>query len=180
MKEAFETIYHRYKYKLFYFSYGYLHSKSDAEEIIQEVFISLWEHRQTLRQELSVKSYLYKSTINSIYNYFKHKSVQQKYIDKSVQNNSATEDHQDSTVNFNELRDVIETLIGKLPDRQQQVFKMSRWEGMSHEEISKALGISVRTVENQVHRAIKYIKDNLKEEYMMGVLFLGFVYNSFI
>jgi len=79
--QAFEAIFNKYKEKLYFFVQGYLHAASETEEVIQNVFISLWEKHETLNEKLSLKSYLYKAVVNSIYNYFKHQAVHQKYID---------------------------------------------------------------------------------------------------
>lgn len=165
-KEAFEIIFHRYKSKLFYFAFSYVHSKPDTEEIIQNVFVSFWEHRYTLNEELSIKNYLYKSIINGIYNYFKHKSVEQRFIDYSLLNSIKQDDSLQNNLYLNELQDTINSLISQLPTKQQQIFKMSRFQGLSHNDIAKKLGLSVRSVENQVYRALKFLKDNLKEEYI--------------
>ena len=82
-KKAFEIIFHKYKEKLYFFALEYINDVTETEDIIQVVFISLWEHRQYLNETRSLKNYLYKSVVNTIYNHFKHKAIQQKYLDYS-------------------------------------------------------------------------------------------------
>lgn len=166
-KEAFELIFNEYKEKLYYFSLSYLHSSSETEEVIQNVFISLWENRQLVKDQGTLKSFLYKITVNLIYNYFKHQAVHQKYLNHISFMNMLEDDHSQQTIFYNDLKDIIDALIENLPLRQQLIFKLSRHVGLSHSEIASRLGLSLRSVENQIYRAIKYIKENLGEEYKL-------------
>jgi RNA polymerase sigma-70 factor, ECF subfamily len=164
--EAFKIIFNQYKSKLYFFTLAYLHSPAEVDEIIQDVFLSLWEHRQSLNETLSIKSYLYKITVNHILNHLKHEAVKQKFINYALKNQSEVDDQSQESIDFDDLKVMIESIIERLPAQQQKIFKMSRWEGLSHDEIATQLGISVRSVENQVYRALKFIKANLKEEYL--------------
>ncbi len=167
-KQAFELIFNAYKEKLYYFSLSYLHSSIETEEIIQNVFISLWENRQDIKEHGALKSFLYKITVNHIYNFFKHQAVHHKYMNHVSLMNAIEDDHSQQTIFYNDLKEIIDTLINDLPIRQQMIFKLSRHEGLSHTEIAHRLGLSVRSVENQIYRAIKYIKENLGEEYKLA------------
>ncbi len=164
-KKAFELIFGKYKEKLYFFALSYLNSATETDEIIQVVFISLWEHRHSINETLSLKNYLYKSTINTIYNYFKHKAIRQKYLDYSMAYEIKEDNYTQESINLNDLKRSLDSLIERLPDSQQKIFKMSRWEGLSHIEIANRLGLSIRSVENQVYRAMRFIKENLKEEF---------------
>ncbi len=166
-KLAFELIFNLYKKKLYYFANSYLHSSAESEEILQNVFISLWENRETLKEELSLQNYLYKATVNHVYNYFKHKMVRQKYVDNLLMQELLEDDHSQQSILYNDLKDIIDNLIGDLPSRQQLIFKLSRQEGLSHNEIARHLGLSVRSVENQIYRALIYIKENLNKEHLI-------------
>jgi RNA polymerase sigma-70 factor (ECF subfamily) len=165
--ESFELIFNKYKAKLYFFTLGYLHSAAETEEIIQNVFVSLWENRNTLEVNLSLKNYLYKAVTNSIYNYFKHNAVRQKYIDHITLQETLEEDETHQNIYLNDLKEAIDALVEDLPVRQQMIFKLSRHEGLSHKEIADRLGLSVRSVENQIYRALRYIKENLNEHYLI-------------
>jgi RNA polymerase sigma-70 factor, ECF subfamily len=167
-KEAFELIFNKYKEKLYFFALGYLHSSSEAEEVIQRVFICLWENRRTLIEALSLKDYLYKAVINKVYNYFKHLAVRQKYLDHIATQELLEDDNSQQSIYFNDLKGTLDDLIERLPARQQQIFKLNQQDGLSHHEIAARLGLSVRSVENQIYRAMKYIKENLSKEYFLS------------
>jgi RNA polymerase sigma-70 factor (ECF subfamily) len=165
---AFELVFNKFKDKLYYFTLGYLHSSHETEEIIQNVFVSLWENRYSLKEEFSLKSFLYKITVNHIYNHLKHEVVRQKYVDHIVLNESNIEDDRsEESIFYNDLRNTIDTLIGELPVRQQTIFKLSRKEGLSHVEIAQRLGVSVRSVENHIYRVLKHIREKLRNEHLL-------------
>jgi len=164
-KKAFEAIFSRYKNRIYYFALKYLHSAVEAEELVQNTYISLWEHRHLLNEQLPVKSYLFKIAVNSVYNYYKHEAIRKKYLDRLLYSYPDMENTTQNSVEESELHKMIDTLMENLPLKQRLVFNMSRWEGLSHTEIAKRLNLSLRTVENQIYRALKYIKENLSEEY---------------
>jgi RNA polymerase sigma-70 factor (ECF subfamily) len=167
-RQAFELIFDRYKEQLYFFTQGYLHSYADSEEIIQNVFLSLWESRDSLKEELSLKSFLYKITVNNIYNYLKHKAIENKYLEHVSNQEVKLDDNSEESIIFNDLKKTIDQLVEDLPSKQQLIFKLSRKEGLSHNEIAARLGLSVRSVENQIYKALKHIRERLKNEYQIA------------
>jgi RNA polymerase sigma-70 factor, ECF subfamily len=163
--ESFELIFNNYKEKLYFFARGYLHSDSETEEIIQNVFVSLWENRDLLNEELSIKDYLYKAVVNKVFNYFKHQAVRQKYLEHILIHESEEDNDSQLDISYNDLKDAVNDIVEHLPSRQKEIFRLSREEGLSHNDIASKLGLSVRSVENNVYRALKYIKENLSKEY---------------
>lgn len=170
-KDAFRLLYNLYSKKIYGFALSYLKSNSEAEEVIQAVFVKLWEGRQEIKEHLSLQSYLYKITTNHIYNYLKHKKVQLAANNELqlVDLDNSTQEH----IFYNNLQENINSLIEKMPEQRRRAFKLSRMEGLSHEEIAKRLDISVRTVESQIYKALKFLKKNLKDELLI-TLFLTF------
>ena len=163
-KPAFELIFNRFSKKLYYFTLSYVHSQAESEEIIQNVFVALWENRDMLSEAFPIQNYLYKVTINHIYNYHKHQLVRRRYVKKMIIEGT-DEDHEAVQGIFaNDLGEIVNKIIGELPLRQQLIFKLSRTEGLCHAEIAQRLGLSVRSVENQIYRAIKYIREKLNKE----------------
>lgn len=162
--EAFELLYHRYKKKLYYFSLRYLKDSAEAEEMVQMVFINVWEHRKTLDETLSVKSYIYRSTVNNIYNCLKKRAVRQNYIDRELQNPERSANQTYEHIYYKDLEKTIGIIISSLPPQQQKIFQLSRIEGLSHEEIASKLELSIRTVENQIYRVTKVLKKQLKAD----------------
>ena len=167
-KRAFETIFDQYKSKLYFFALGYLHSPYEAEDVLQNTFLSLWEHRHSIDETLSVKNYLYKTVVNNIYNFLKQEGIKRKHIDFTLTYALEEDDYSQRSIYFNDLKQRIESLVEHLPAQQQKIFKLSRWDGLSHDDIARQLGLSVRSVENQVYRALKFIKEHLQEEYLIG------------
>ena len=166
-KQAFEIIFNQYRQKLYYFTLGYLHSQAEAEEIIQNVFISLWENRDILSEVYPIRSFLYKVTVNHIYNYFRHELIRQKYADH-IAIQQGTDNSSEENILLNDLQHVIDSLVDELPLQQQVIYKLSRHDGLTHAEIASHLGLSIRSVENQIYRALKFIRGKLKQESLIN------------
>jgi RNA polymerase sigma-70 factor (ECF subfamily) len=162
--EAFEKLYHRYKNKLYLFSLKYLDDNVDAEETVQIVFISLWENRNNLDEKRSVKSFLYKATVNHVYNIFKKRAVHLRYVNQELLKPEKSVNQTYEQIYTTELEKKIEIIIKTLPEKQQRIMNLSRFDGFTNEEIAKKLDLSIRTVENQLFRATKILKEHLKEE----------------
>jgi len=166
-KQAFELIFNKFRDKLYYFTFGYLHSQAETEEIIQNVFVSLWENRDMLKEVYPIQNYLYKVTVNHIYNYFKHQSVRQKYAEHIAFELPIEDHHTEQNIKANDLEEIVDTFVEELPLKQQLIYRLSRREGLCHTEIAQQLGLSVRSVENQIYRALVYIRQKLREESLL-------------
>ena len=163
-KPAFELIFNRFSKKLYYFTLGYVHSQAETEEIIQNVFVALWENRDMLSEAFPIQNYLYKVTINHIYNYYKHQLVRRRYVKNMIIEGTDVDHEAVQGILTHDLGGIVNKIIGELPLRQQLIFKLSRTEGLCHAEIAQRLGLSVRSVENQIYRAVKYIREKLNRE----------------
>jgi len=161
---AFKLLYDRYNEKLYYFSLRYLGDKEEAKELVQSVFINIWEHRESLDATMSVKNYIYRSAVNYIYNYLKKKAIRTRYVEAELQKGELQANQTYDQIFFHDLEKSISSIVETLPQQQQKIFQLSRFEYLSHEEIAKNLDLSVRTVENQIYRALKIIKSKLKGE----------------
>lgn len=169
---AFEKLFNRYKKKLYYFSLNYLDDNAEAEEVVQSVFVRLWENRSTLNETMSVKNFIYKSTVNACYNTLKKKAVRNQYFENEMISPDENIDRSLDEIYYKDLKRQIDTILTSLPPQQQKIFNLSRFEGLSHADIAIKLNLSVRTVENQIYRALKIIKDNLKAELFFWFCFL--------
>ena len=165
--KAFELIFNKYKEKLYFYVLGYVHSPEETEEIIQRLFIALWENRSNLDETQSLKCYLYKAVTNKVYNYFKHEAVQKKYVEHIASQPCDDEDQSLNDLYYRDLKGSLKTLIDSLPEKQQMIFRLSRNQGLSYQEIADHLGLSVRSIENQVYRTLKCIKENLREQQLL-------------
>jgi len=163
-KPAFELIFNKFSKKLYYFTLSYVRSKAETEEIIQNVFVALWENRDMLSEAFPIRNYLYKITINHIYNYYKHQLVRRRYFEKTILEGKDEDQESVQGILSNDLGEIVNKIVGELPLRQQVIFRLSRTDGLCHAEIAQRLGLSVRSVENQIYRALKYIREKLNKE----------------
>jgi len=159
--QAFDKLYSQYSKKLFYFARGYLQSKEDAEGLVQEVFITIWGKRKTLRKDLCFDAYLYTITFNAIRKHFRSKSREKKYIERFSEDSPVNYDGLHSEIEYNNLRERADIAIEKLPQRRKCIYMLSREEGLSNKEIAQKLNISKKTVENQIHLSLKFLREEL-------------------
>lgn len=162
-REAFSLFFIKYRRMVYYFSLKYLGDNDEAEELVQSVFVSIWEHRRFIDKKKSIRSYLYKSVVNAIYNSLNKRAVRRAYLIKELQKPEGINDPYEQIFN-NDLRERLDHIISFLPPQQQKIMNYRRHEGLSFEEIAQKLKISVRTVENQVYRATRLLKDIFRSE----------------
>ena len=174
---AFRKIYDLHSKPLFRFSFSYLKDSFEAEEIVQDVFLKIWENRSNIDEEKSFKSYLYRITVNKIFNELKHRVVKQKYEQHAINIDRHSNETPDSTMQFHELNSKLENLLAQLPEQQRTIFILSRWKGLSNAEIAEKLSLSIRTVENQIYRAAKFIKLHISDDYPILILLITFGYS---
>ncbi len=168
---AFDSLFEVYSPKLYGFALKYFKNETDAEELVQEVFIKIWENHQNLKSELSFKSYLFTIALNQIRKYFNQKAVSLRYIE-SLQNELQIEEHL-TTQNddYETVMKQINQVIEQMPCRRREIFTKSKLEGKSSKVIADELNISPGTVDNQVSEAIRFIRSQLKKENIVLVLF---------
>jgi RNA polymerase sigma-70 factor (ECF subfamily) len=160
-KDAFKSLYNRYNKKIYFFSLKYLGNNVEAEELVQSVFINVWENRESLDASNSIKNYIYKAAVNYIYNYLKRKAIRARFIESEINKGESQSNLTYEQVFFHDLEKSINSIVETLPAQQQKIFRLSRYEGLTHKEIARKLDLSVRTVENHIYRTLKLIKDIL-------------------
>jgi RNA polymerase sigma-70 factor (ECF subfamily) len=162
---SFEALYKLYRRKIYGFSLKYLQNRAEAEDVVQSVFVNLWEHSKTLDENQPIKSYIFKATVNQIYNIYKRRAIRSKYIDYEQMRFDNFSNSTYDQVLYHDLENSINKIISTLPSQQQKIFILSRNKYFSHKEIAKKLDISVRTVENQIYRTLKIIRKELNINY---------------
>jgi len=167
---AFEEIYLRYWKKLYSSAFKRVQSREVAEELVQDIFTSLWVNRETLAIEI-LSAYLYTAIKYKVINYLEKELSRRAYSEFQIQSAIRVSNSTEEMVLLNELNMALEKEIQKLPPKRQQIFKMSREERLSIKEVASNLGISEKTAENQLGRAIKVIKMNLKHFNIFLVVF---------
>lgn len=173
-KFAFESIYNKYVGPLFSFINGKIRVKEISEEIIQEIFVSLWTNRESLQIHTSIEAYLFGAAKNQVLNYIRKEYVRREYAAEFTR--FANEQYDNSVIeqaNLNDLQLTIQQKVAELPDKCQLAFRMSRMEHAPIPQIAKKMNISTRTVENYISQALKHLRTNLGELLTIGVaLFL--------
>ncbi|WP_298711784.1 RNA polymerase sigma-70 factor [Chitinophaga sp.] len=157
--DAFAGIYRHYFPLLFSIARKYLPDGSTAEEIIQDVFLHIWETAPVLEYDAALKNYLCRAVVNRCLNHLKRNEMLRRHHAEIF---SSSEDSYVSTfVEEQELRLCIHEAIEKLPPKCREVFRLSRFEGLKNPEIAAQLGISVKTVENQMTIALKLLRTHI-------------------
>ncbi len=166
---AFNTLYREYSGRLYRFAVGYLKSDTEAEEIVQEVFTTIWEKRGDLKESLSFKSFLFTVAFNMIRKHFRTKAYLAEYFNSESSEDSDLRTYEN--VNYDSLYQYVNELVDKLPKRRREIFIKSRFEGLTIKEIADDMRISHKTVENQLSDALKFIRSALDKEKLSLVLF---------
>ncbi|MCM4162500.1 RNA polymerase sigma-70 factor [Arenibacter sp. A80] len=167
-KHAFETLFRLYYSKLVHIARGYLVYQQEAENIVQNVFLRIWENKECLGEVSNINSYLYTMTKNLCLDQLKHEKVKRNYLDNSYRIKSEIQynfiqDEAASLLLENELEDKIIQSIELLPEKCKNIFKKSRLEGLKHSEIAAELGVSHRTVDNHIANALRHLRLHLRE-----------------
>jgi RNA polymerase sigma-70 factor (ECF subfamily) len=167
---AFEEIYLRYWKKLYSAAYKRVQSREVSEELVQDIFTSLWVNRETAQIEM-LSAYLYSAVKYKVINYLEKEMSHRQYTEAKLATAVSVDNSTEEAVLLNELNKALEIEIQKLPPKRQQIFKMSRQEHLSIKQVASHLGISEKTAENQLGKALKVLKLNLKHfNFFMFVL----------
>lgn len=166
--KAFEILYNEQYTSLCHFAQRFVFDLDTAREIVQDVFVRIWEKRTSLPVEISLKTYLYTSVRNKCLDYLKHLNVEYEFEKKRIKeilepgNNSfnTIDDPLDGLIT-KELENAIREAIENLPEKCREIFELSRFKGLKYREIAEELSISVKTVETQMSRAIEALKKKL-------------------
>lgn len=160
--EAFEILFHRYYRHLCVFSSHIIHDDDSAEEIVQDFFVRLWEKRNQIHIETSVKNYFFRSVKNLCLNHIQHDKTKIRYS-QHVRTEGEKQTSGEDLFFEMDLSEKIEESINSLPEKRQEIFRLSREEGLKYREIADRLNISVKTVEAQMGLAIKTLREKLKK-----------------
>jgi len=158
---AFEEIYHHYNQFLQPFLLNKTKSPVLTEEIIQELYLKLWDRRETLPSIENYRAYIYTMAVNFVYAYFKKAATEERIVKKLWQNIKQQHSTTDEIMEFKESEALINQAVEQLPPQQKKIYLLSRRSGLSHDQIADELHISKRTVSNQVTEALKAIKLHL-------------------
>lgn len=156
--DAFTEIFKRYNRLLYVHAYKMLNDKERARDVVQEVFIFLWDNKHSLYEKSNFSGFLYTITKNRILDIIAHQKVELKYRSSLVSILDRSEESTDHLLRDNHLKHLIEREIGYMPSKMREVFELSRNQYLSHKEIAMKLNLSEKTVRNQMNNALRILR----------------------
>ena len=142
--DAFDALYMRYAPHVEAFAFCMLKNRSEAEDLAHDIFLKIWETRESIGRIKSLRSYLFRMTKNAVFDIFEHKSVQTRYEQRLP--------------HAEDLLMIIDRPVEQMPEQRQRVFRLSRYEGLSHQQIAQKLGVTPKTVEYHIRTALAELK----------------------
>ncbi len=174
---AFDSLFEIYFDRLFRFALSIVKNKDDAEELVQDVFVKVWQKRSTVNNHYSFKSFLFSVAYHTIISFLRKKKLQISDLnDINIDFSDNESNNADYTIIYNEQLQIIDDIIGSMPYMRQKIFRLSRYEGLSYAEIASKMGISKNTVENHISSALKYIREKANGKgFMLSLALLTFL-----
>lgn len=168
-EKIFDYLFHLYYSGLYVYVKRYVDQSNVAEDIVQDFFVRLWDNRKQISINKSLKSYMFTSVRNSCFDYLRHCKVQQRNEDKLLERIKNLKEDNDFYIE-KELREKIDEAINKLPPACREIFVMNRFDGMKPAEIAGIRNISVRTVETQIGKALRVLRNELSSYLPLSVI----------
>ena len=163
----FELIYKQYFSMLVGFAFQYVEDSENSEDIVQEVFSKIWNQSKSLDIRTNIKSYLFGAVRNACLNHLRHQKVKQAHEQETTHEII----DQEAFMEMDELQEKLEKVLNQLPEKRRQIFELSRFEGKKYQEIADELNISVKTVETQMSRSLKVLREALSAYIICLIIF---------
>ena len=172
-EQAFQVLFKKYYSAMCHFARQFLNDSEMADETVQDMFVKIWEKRESLNIETSVKHYFFRSVRNHCLNQIQHEKIKKQYA-KVVLESASHEISPEQYFIEVDLVKRIEASIEALPPKRKEIFRLSREQGMKYRDIAETLNISVKTVEAQMGLALKHLRDELKDfsSHLITLLFI--------
>ncbi|MGK6350977.1 RNA polymerase sigma factor [Parapedobacter sp. DT-150] len=175
--QAFQRIYDKYKNPLGRSLLRLLKSETLAEELLQDLFLKIWEHRASIDHTKSFKSYLYRVAENMVYDLFRKAAKEKEVLQTIVAANTELYTHVEEALLKKEDSAFLEHLLAQLPSQRKKIFLACKLEGKSYKEVAEEFGISTTTVNDHIQKAMQYLKANVRRIptiHMLLILFRFF------
>lgn len=168
---AFDRIYQMYAKRLYAFCLQYTRAKEDAEEIVEDTFVWLWNNRQRIRQEETLKSLLFIKTKHSLINAYRATVNSPIYEDYVAYQDQLSDGNEEQPLEYDDFLRQVKRMLDTLPATQKQVIELTKMEQLTSQEIAKRLGLSEQTVKNQLSLGLKRMRELLKVTPILYYLF---------
>lgn len=166
---AMESLFRSHYEGMCSYANTFLNDIDESEEVVQQLFVQLWEKRASLKITNSIQSYLYRAVRNTSLNKIKHGKVRQLYAEEISSMVQQSEPSSSITLQ-KELQEQINKAIDGLPEQCKLIFKMSRFEELKYAEIATQLGLSIKTIENQMGKALRIMREKLKDYLVIFII----------
>lgn len=162
-EKAFRVLFDQYRERLFFFAWQLCHSAVEAEEVVQDIFLKLWENRTRLSEVAFPRKYIYIMARNRTLDLLSKIAKDRQMIHEVWVNMSQSDNFADSLLHANESQRLIQHAMSQLSEKKQTIFELSRQHGKTHQEIAEQLGLSVQTVKNILTEILRHIKAALSQ-----------------
>ena len=174
---AFDKIFNRYNVKVYAFALRNLRNKEEAEGVVQDVFMCLWNDREKLKDVRDLDAWVFTITFNIIRKKFRRLAKERNQLKELKATRLLDDNSTIDAVEYKDLLSNLESIIDRLPERQKSVFLLSRKSGLNNTEISIKLNISRKTVENHLSNAKKFLKKTFMDENLLSLIIFMFILN---
>lgn len=172
---SFEALFHSYYEMLTRYAFTFINNSDEAEDIVQQVYINLWENRMKVQVHTSARSLLYKAVYNACLNRIKHLKIKTRYNSEALY---TTEQSYTHPTDQKELMNRLDEALKALPEQCRRIFEMSRFEQLKYHEIAEKLNLSIKTIENQMGKALKIMRMELKDYLPIILMILSKIHNG--
>ena len=168
IKLLFDELFHQ----LALSAYRYVNDYGQAEEIVQDIFVKVWQNFDEVGQIKDLKGYLFKAVRNSSINFLKHIKVRQKFIDDSEVLSSSVEKSHEENISEEETKKRVHQAVNKLPDNWREAFILSKYDKLKYHEIAEDMNISQKTVEKYISKSLKFLRLELKDLVLVSIFIM--------
>lgn len=162
-KVAFESLFRSSYVSLVKYARTLLKDQDTSEEIVQDLFVRLWQERENVRIESSFNGYLFRAVHNRCLHYIEHRKVVQRHADQTITGLADHSEDPAEIMHYKDLQKQVAAILERLPERCGKIFCMSRFEGLKYSEIAEKLSVSIKTVEASMGRALREFRKELTE-----------------
>jgi RNA polymerase sigma-70 factor (ECF subfamily) len=161
-REAFEQAYRALYEGLLHYAHSIVHSEAAAQDVVQQAFMEVWDMRSDLDPDRSLKALLYRIVRNRAYNQKRNEKNRRSKREEMQRTTTAAQDDPQGTLDAETLQNQLDAWINDLPERQREALRLSRFDDLSHDEIAAVMGISPRTVNNHIVRALRRLREHVR------------------
>ena len=170
---AFDTVFWSYNSHVFHFIDSLLYDKTLAEDFTQNVFLKIWERRESINPEDSFESYLFTIARNMVYKESEKRLLSERFLEY-IGNQQDFDGQLEAKIDAESLREYVDELVEQMPPSIRNIYYLSRKQHLTNKEIAKQLSISEKTVETQLYRALQYLRVKLADEItVLALLFIS-------